>query len=184
MVLAGTDGNGGGALVCARRLHNWGAQVQVFLSRAEENFTPIPAHQLDIERRMGIRTSLGQELINIEYPDLVIDGLIGYSLKGAPHGMVANLIRWSNQQSAPVLALDTPSGVDTTNGRVFDPAIRATATMTLALPKDGLRASNVQGFVGELYIADIRVPPELYEQIVPRHIVRATFAESDIIRLW
>jgi NAD(P)H-hydrate repair Nnr-like enzyme with NAD(P)H-hydrate epimerase domain len=32
-----------------------------------------------------------------------------------------------------VLALDTPTGVDASSGSVLDPAIRATATMALAL---------------------------------------------------
>ena len=30
LVMAGTGGNGGGALVAARRLHQWGANVSVF----------------------------------------------------------------------------------------------------------------------------------------------------------
>ncbi len=34
--------------------------------------------------------------------------------------------------------------------------------MTLALPKVGLRAAEVAGRVGELYLADISVPPALY----------------------
>src|SRR6266516_4831106 len=54
VVLAGTGGNGGGALVCARRLHNWGAQVQVFVTRLAKEFTPVPAHQLDILQRMKV----------------------------------------------------------------------------------------------------------------------------------
>jgi NAD(P)H-hydrate epimerase len=48
VVLAGTGGNGGGALVCARRLHTWGAHVQIILTHPPANFTPVPAHQLDI----------------------------------------------------------------------------------------------------------------------------------------
>ncbi|MEM6376663.1 MAG: NAD(P)H-hydrate epimerase [Bacteroidota bacterium] len=32
IILAGTGGNGGGALVCARRLHNWGVGVSVYLN--------------------------------------------------------------------------------------------------------------------------------------------------------
>ncbi len=44
VILAGTGGNGGGGLVCARRLHNWGAQVQVVVIRPIEDFTPVPAH--------------------------------------------------------------------------------------------------------------------------------------------
>jgi len=31
LALAGSDGNGDGGLVCARRLHNWGASVRVLL---------------------------------------------------------------------------------------------------------------------------------------------------------
>lgn len=34
--------------------------------------------------------------------------------------------------------------------------------MTPAPPKAGPRASGVAGFVGELYLADISVPPALY----------------------
>ena len=93
---------------------------------------------------------------------MIVDGVIGYSLKGAPRGAAADLIRWANAQPAPILALDAPSGVDATTGTIFDPAIKATATMTLALPKEGLRTPGVEAHVGELYLADISVPPALY----------------------
>ncbi len=36
VVLAGTGGNGGGALVAARRLHNYGAAVQLFITKPED----------------------------------------------------------------------------------------------------------------------------------------------------
>jgi YjeF-related protein N-terminus len=39
VVLAGTGGNGGGALVCARRLHTWGALVQVVVTHSSTSFT-------------------------------------------------------------------------------------------------------------------------------------------------
>ena len=48
VVLAGKGGNGGGALVCARRLHNYGADVRVFVIADKADFTPIPQHQFDI----------------------------------------------------------------------------------------------------------------------------------------
>lgn len=57
--------------------------------------------------------------------DLVIDGLLGYSLDGAPRDLAADMIRWTRRSSARVLALDTPSGVDASSGAVFDPALRA-----------------------------------------------------------
>jgi NAD(P)H-hydrate epimerase len=182
-VLAGPGGNGGGALVCARRLHSYGAQVQVFITRSEADFTGIPAHQLAILRHMKVPVTQVENLAQASRPDLIVDGIIGYSLKGAPRGVAGDLIRWANVQGAPILALDAPSGVDTTTGTVYDPAIKATATMTLALPKEGLRAPEVEAHTGELYLADISVPPELYAAPPLGLAVGHLFAHSDIIRL-
>lgn len=183
VVLAGTGGNGGGALVCARRLHNWGAQMQVVVTHPAENFTQVPAHQLDILRRMQVPVLHAEAINQVEDPALIVDGLIGYRLRGAPHGRVADLIRWANAQPVPILALDVPSGIDTTTGTVFDPAIKATATMTLALPKAGLHAPGVEAQVGELYLADISVPPSLYAEPALALRVGPLFAESEILRL-
>ena len=182
-VLAGTGGNGGGALVCARRLHNWGAQAQVFVTKPNDQFKGVPAHQLDILHRMGVAVNQVDTLADAIHPDLIIDGLIGYSLKGAPRGTAADLIEWANARHVDILALDAPSGVDTTTGTVFNPAIRATATMTLALPKEGLRAAGVAPHVGELYLADISVPPELYANPVLNLQVPLIFTKSEIVRL-
>ncbi len=183
VVLAGTGGNGGGALVCARRLHNYGADVSVFLTAEDTRFRPIPAHQLAILRRMKLSIAQGDSMANAEKPDLIIDGVIGYSLSGSPYGTAATLINWANDNPAPVLSLDAPSGLDTTTGTIFDPAVRAAATMTLALPKEGLRAPEAASLVGELYLADISVPPELYAAPGLALDVPSIFAESDIVRL-
>lgn len=182
-VLAGTGGNGGGALVAARRLHNYGAQVQVYVTKPDADFARVPGEQLDILRRMGLLIGRTEDITQSRQPDLVLDGVIGYSLRGAPRGAAADLIRWANAAGAPILALDAPSGVDTTTGAVFEPAIRATATMTLALPKVGLRAPGVAAQVGELYLADISVPPELYAGPALGLTVGPIFAPSDIVRV-
>ena len=42
LVMAGSGGNGGGALAAARRLHNWGGNVTVALGQAPEAMTPVP----------------------------------------------------------------------------------------------------------------------------------------------
>jgi NAD(P)H-hydrate epimerase len=183
VMLAGTGGNGGGALVCARRLHTWGAQVQVLVTKGDDGFAPVAAHQLDILRRMHVPIALAEAVATVSSADLIIDGIIGYSLSGAPRGAAAELIRWANAQGTPILALDAPSGVDTTTGAIFEPAIRATATMTLALPKSGLRAPGVEPQVGELYLADISVPPELYTAPSLGLHVGALFAHDEILRL-
>lgn len=181
-VLAGVGGNGGGALVCARRLKNWGASVEVFVTKTHDDFTGIPEQQLRISRSMNIPSQIGAPHAEAQF-DLVVDGIIGYSLKGAPYGTAADMIRWANRQSAPVLALDAPSGVDSSSGGAFDPVIHAAATLTLALPKEGLRAQSVRTLVGELYLADISVPPELYAEPALRLQVSAIFSQSEIVQL-
>jgi NAD(P)H-hydrate epimerase len=183
VVLAGTGGNGGGALVAARRLWAWGAWVRVFTTKPADAFRPVPAHQLDTLRRMQIAIGSEEELLSEEAPSLILDGVVGYRLKGAPEGGAAALIRWANARERPVLSLDTPSGLDTTTGQVFEPAIRATATMTLALPKEGLRGPGAAEHVGELYLADIGVPPSLYARPPLELEVGAIFAQGDVVRL-
>lgn len=182
-VLAGIGGNGGGAMVCARWLHNRGAQVEVYLTKPEQDFTPVPAHQLDILRRMQVSVFQANALEAVSSPDLIVDGVIGYGLQGNPRDAAADMILWAIDQGVPILALDAPSGVDTTSGVVFDPAIKATATMTLALPKEGLRAPGVDVHVGELFLADIGVPPSLYSAPALGLKVDNIFAQSEIIRL-
>jgi NAD(P)H-hydrate epimerase len=183
VILAGTGGNGGGALVCARRMRAWCADTVVFLTRPPGEFTPVPAQQLEILRRMRVPVAEGPPLSETPLPDLIVDGLIGYGLKGSPRATAADLIRWANARSAPVLALDVPSGVDAATGEPYDPAIRASATLTLALPKEGLRAPGAERYVGELYLADIGVPPSLYGGPGLGFAVGPIFAESDILRL-
>ncbi len=152
-VLAGSGGNGGGGLVAARHLINRSVAVTVVLAG---NLGEVPTAQAAMLSQMGARFA--------DKPteaDLVIDALIGYSLSGDPHGRPGELIEWANHQLAPVLALDVPSGLDTATGLIGDPCVRATATMTLALPKVGLEYAPT--VVGELYLADISVPGSVYQ---------------------
>jgi NAD(P)H-hydrate epimerase len=183
IALAGSGGNGGGALVAARRLHNWGASVTVGLAQSASSMTAVPAHQLDILERMGVTIVDTRSVGGLAPADVVLDGLIGYGLKGAPQGGAAELIQWANTQSAPILALDVPSGVDASTGTVFDPAIRATATMTLALPKKGLDGPAMANHVGELYLADISVPPGLYARPPLNIRIEPIFAREEVVRL-
>jgi len=138
-----------------------------------DRLTPVPAHQADILTRMGVTIASRPAAA-----DLIIDALIGYSLRGDPAGAAAELITWANGQAAPILALDTPSGLDLTTGAAGTPAVRATATLTLALPKAGLL--DAPG-VGELYLADISVPPLVYRRMgIP---VPELFRQSGLLRI-
>ncbi|MEO8264566.1 MAG: NAD(P)H-hydrate epimerase [Ilumatobacteraceae bacterium] len=156
-VLAGSGGNGGGGLVAARHLANAGVDVSVALGQPPNALAPVPSHQYDIIERIGVSV--------IDEParaDVVIDAQIGCSLRGAPRGRIGELVERIGDLGDRVVALDTPSGMDVTTGSVPGVAVTADLTMTLGLPKIGLRG---QDRVGELYLADISIPPSVYAAI-------------------
>jgi len=158
VVCVGSGGNGGGGLVAARHLHVAGVDVSVVLAADRARFTTVPAHQLNIVERIGLP-------ILDDVPDsaaLILDAVIGYSLRGEPTGRAGAVINKISALPAPVLSLDAPSGLDSTSGSTTDVHVKADATLTLALPKLGLRA---QPTVGALYLADISVPPSVYATI-------------------
>ena len=184
LVLAGTGGNGGGGLVCARRLSNWGADVQVWMTAPASGIPDLLRRHLSTLEHIGVPVEVAAEGVKLPPARLIVDALVGYSLHGDPRGATAALVRAANLDGAPVLALDVPTGVDATEGVVRNPAIRAEATLALALPKQGLRSPAARECVGELYLADIGVPPELYARSSLGLQVGPIFATDEIIRLW
>ena len=160
-VLVGSGGNGGGGLCCARHLHNRGVKVNVVLDRESDTLRGSAQHQWYILRAAGLEpTHPIQTDAVIHRSQLVIDALIGYSLRGVPRGRAAELIDSCNRHAARVLSLDVPSGLDATTGDSPGVVVRPDRTMTLALPKAGLFSVP-----GDLYLADIGIPPEVFHHI-------------------
>ena len=147
-VLAGPGGNGGGGLTAARHLHNRGANVTVSLS--SDRLGGAAKHQAHTLKQLGVQFSSQPDL----GADVVIDAMVGYNLTGALRGLAAS---WSTALSASrsVLSLDVPSGLDASGNHSDGPRVSAAATMTLCLPKTGLRAAST---IGDLFLADISVP--------------------------
>jgi NAD(P)H-hydrate epimerase len=164
-VLAGVGGNGGGGLVAARHLHSAGAHVHVSMSAHPEQLAPVTAVQLQLLRSIGVPVGVG--VPSTPEPELVLDALLGYSQSGAPRGKHARLIDWCAGRRT--VALDVPSGLELKTGTVHTPRVRAEATLTLALPKHGLRAPGAPDVVGNLFLADISVPPVVYQRVGAEH---------------
>lgn len=165
VVLAGRGKNGGGGLAAARHLLNWGAWVQVVCTNVPEDYEGVPALQLRSLQAMGAPLGWAEEGWELPPADLVIDAILGCGLHGEPRGKVRDLIQLANSSMAPILSLDVPSGVNVGDGSLLTPHIQAAATLMLALPKSGLSAAESRPVWGDLYLADVGVPPELYAHI-------------------
>ncbi|MCH8909711.1 MAG: NAD(P)H-hydrate epimerase [Chloroflexi bacterium] len=185
VVGAGPGGNGGGGLVAARHLHNRGCEVLVVLAAQEDRVSGAVRHQLNILRSSGVLiepAETGEKNESIGRADVIIDALFGYSLSGSPREPAASLIRVMNESGTPVVSNDIPTGIDATTGTVYEPAIRATATVTIALPKTGLLPSDARRMTGDLYLGDISVPPELYLAVLDIS-VPTIFAASHVVKM-
>jgi NAD(P)H-hydrate epimerase len=159
LVLAGTGGNGGGGICAARHLANRGVETVVCMAQPQ-SVSEVAKWQLRVFSSTPGKVLPAGDLAGERF-DLILDALIGYGLTDAPAGVYADLIGWSNSTGTRILALDVPSGLDSTTGNTPGPAIRAEATMTLALPKTGLFC----GRAGRLLLADIGIPLETYRRL-------------------
>ena len=159
LVLAGPGGNGGGGLVAARHLANAGIDVLVVLSADRGRFGEVPAHQLGIIDRLGVDVVESDDARQVEVgrADAVVDAMVGYSLRGELRGPAASLADSVNAGGAHVVSLDVPSGLPADGGAV-GLVVDAAATVTLCLPKIGLRGRRE---VGRLFVADISGPASI-----------------------
>lgn len=190
LVLAGRGNNGGGALAAARHLRNWGYDPRVVLAGAPGQLGEAPAHQHHILHKDGLRATWpGAAEFDEHFPDMlagattVIDGLVGYGLRGALQGDVALIVDALLEAAPPiVISLDAPSGVEAASGEIYSTAVVATATLTLALPKSGLIDGDAAAAVGDLLLADLGIPGYIYERMeLP--VAPNLFAEGPIVRL-
>jgi len=181
VILAGPGGKGSVALAAARRLASWGAAVTVFLMRERSRHRAIALALLQTLERMKVPVKEPSEPLTAEGPEAIVDGTVGSGLRGRPREDLADAVRWAMAQKIPILALEVPAGMDPGSGRVSSPSIKATATLALALPLQGVVAHGAEEHRGELYLGDLGVP----EIAIRRLGLKAgpIFSESDLLRL-
>jgi NAD(P)H-hydrate epimerase len=186
VIAVGPGHIGGGGLVAARHLVNRGAHVRVVLARPALRSTQASRRQLATLLTMRTRCCVAtydvtdDELSEaLRASDVVVDAIVGYGLAGPPRDEVQRLIDHVVRSGRPVISLDLPSGLDPDTGSVPGSAVAATATMTVALPKRGLFASDGPAHAGRVYLADIGIPASLYGEL--GIVVGPLFAEGRIL---
>jgi len=170
-LLCGNGYNGGGVMAAARNLRNFGAIVNVICMSEPKYLKEASKIQSEVLHNISANIFQFKDLDQnkvielLKAADVVVDGLLGYGIQGAPRPEFADLIRLVNEHATKVLANDIPSGLDGDKGIAMSPTISAHATLTLALPKHGLLSETAQDYVGDLYLADISVPGAVYQSL-------------------
>ena len=154
-IVIGKGNNGGDGLVAARILREDGLAVDV-LAVGDPNELRGDAHA-NLERLPG-EPPLAFEASALEGSSVVVDALLGTGFSGEPREPVTGAIQAINEQDAPVVACDVPSGVDASTGEARGDAVKARVTATFHGSKIGLRVNPGKELSGELTVVDIGVP--------------------------
>jgi len=160
LVVAGSGGHGAGGVAAARHLRGRVGRVEVLLARE-----PGPGSALESQARTyradGGLFRRERSLDRGAIPDLVVDALFGYGLRGAPTGADTRLIEEINGRAARVVSLDLPSGLPADGAPAPGVVVRPEATLTLHLPKPALRDE----LCGRLFLAALGIPADATRQV-------------------
>jgi hydroxyethylthiazole kinase-like uncharacterized protein yjeF len=158
LILAGPGNNGGDAFVVARLLRQRFHDVAVVF-RADPSRLPADAaaaHRLFL----AAGGSTIAEMPARWSGPLIVDGLFGIGLKRALAADYAALVEAANASSAPILALDVPSGLDADTGARTGTCIRASATATFIALKPGLITGDGVDLAGDVSVHDLGLDAE------------------------
>ena len=169
--VCGKGNNGGDGFVCARHLINSEIDVDIFLVGDISELRREAKINCNIVQKMGksIETLQHKENLaslkdKLERAQLIVDAIFGTGLSGEVKEPYRTIIQLINSYEKPVLSVDVPSGLDATEGKVLSVCIKATKTVTFALPKTGFIKNDGPSHVGELIVADISIPKTLLTQ--------------------
>ena len=164
LFVAGAGNNGGDAFVAARILYEEELPVECWLACSESRLkgdaltcfkkmkkVGVPLQVMELSEDWAYATACGTDA------EIVVDGVLGTGVSGAPRGVIADAVRFVDQQAdrALVVAIDVPSAM----------SVRADVTVTMGLPKVDCMESENLDVVGNLQVVDIGIPSEFVDEV-------------------
>ena len=183
LVFAGLGNNGGDALVMARHLAGYDANVTVWLLGTPDKIKTeeckwnweilqkmssvkiISGDSFDLDKRIG-----GESIASyFTIPDIIIDGILGTGITGEIREPYASAIKYANspktiQCGILVVAVDVPSGLDPQTGETANIYTKCDMTVTFHKMKKGI--PKRKDLTGEVFVEKIGIPPEAEDGIL------------------
>ena len=174
-VVAGPGNNGGDALVAARYLMQLGFEPDIYVTAKAADLGDLCRTQLEIMEGLGASISFLREQTpeffrsGLRSASLIVDGLLGTGVSGALREPYRTWVADMNSAGREIVAVDMPTGIDASSGAVPGPAVQAAATVTMAAPKVGMLLYPAASYVGELWVAQIGIPPAILADVGGRY---------------
>lgn len=151
LLLVGPGNNGGDALYAGAVLARRGCAVEAWL--LAESAHPGGIAALEIAGGRVVRPRGVQAPPSGGRPDVVVDGIVGIGGRpGLPPEVVAALEKVSG---IPIVAVDTPSGVDVDTGELNGPHVTAAVTVTFGTHKVAHLVDPAAAACGVVHLVDI-----------------------------
>ncbi len=94
-----------------------------------------------------------------------MDAIFGTGLNAPLSGLMETVVADVNGSGIPVVAIDLPSGLSADSHELIGPSIEADMTVTLGAPKLCLVLPPAETRAGDIVIADIGIPSEIFDAI-------------------
>ena len=165
-VICGAGNNAGDGYVLARLAQAAGLDVRVgFLADPQTLRDAAQTAWFDARNaQLSIQPFTVDVLRDAE---VVVDALVGTGLRRPLSDAWLAAVRAMNAAPVPVLALDVPSGLHADTGAVLGDAVRAEVTLTFIADKPGLHTAAAPDHVGQLVLATLDVPPQIFADTGP-----------------
>jgi ADP-dependent NAD(P)H-hydrate dehydratase / NAD(P)H-hydrate epimerase len=171
LVVCGKGNNGGDGFAVARYLLNAGVKAEIVVAAALSEIDGDAATNMKICLKLNMPMTVVAEQRQsgaieklVREADFIIDALLGTGVAGPVKPHYLKIIQTINKSKCPVFAVDTPSGIQVDDGKVYNGAVDADYTITFGAAKIGLFMYPGAAHTGEIYIADIGIPAELLEE--------------------
>jgi NAD(P)H-hydrate epimerase len=165
-IVCGLGNNAGDGFVAARHLLEAGVKTTVYLIGQGRRLKHDAAVNYHILKKLKypvkeVGTAHGLSLRDIARADVVVDAIFGVGLNRAVQEPFRGVIEAMNNNAKTVLAVDIPSGLDGTTGKIHGLCVQADLTVTFSFIKKGFLKGLGPKYTGKVVVADIGIPRKL-----------------------
>lgn len=156
-LLCGFGNNAGDGCVLAELAHKAGLMVRLVFVSDPESLTGDAATSLAAARALGVQVCRWP--VSLDAADVIVDALFGTGLSRSVEGSAADAVHAMNASSAPVLALDLPSGLLADSGAIAGVAVKADYTISFIAHKAGVFTGAGAALRGDYELDTLGVAP-------------------------
>ena len=174
LIVCGSGNNGGDGFVLARLLSEKKVPVTVVFAGNLKSRTPECKTQMKLLEKLGVPVC---REIPEESFSVVVDALFGVGLSRPVEGTYLEVLRKMNAMDGYKVAIDIPSGIDSSTGQILGSAFQADLTVSMQCEKRGTVLFPGKTLAGKVRAVPIGID---VSELQKDHTVSVAYEPSDL----